>query len=385
MSNAWKAAGVDGMGPALPLVMPRRAGGFAPPHCPNPGCRFHGDPCGWSWRRHGSFATRVSPQGIPRFRCLACGRTFSTQTFSCTYWLRRPELLVPLHDSLVACAALRQAARHLACAPSSLQRQASRLGRHAILFSELNRPAKPPDETLALDGFVTFEFSQYWPFELEFVVGVTSRFVYSFTQAELRRSGRMTARQRVRRRILEARHGRPDASSRLRAVVSALRLAARDATSLTLLSDEHAMYPVAIRALTCRVEHRTFSSRRCRSVNNPLAAVDLLDLLLRHSSANHKRETIAFAKRRQGAIERAAVFVTWRNFQKRNSEKDPRSITPAQSLGLTTRPLMTREILARRIFPSRVTLPEPLRTYYLRRVTTRQIPTASPHRLTYAA
>jgi len=37
------------------------------------------------------------------------------------------------------------------------------------------------------------------------------------------------------------------------------------------------------------------------------AAVNLADLLLRHTGANHKRETIAFSKRRQGALYRVAI------------------------------------------------------------------------------
>jgi hypothetical protein len=49
------------------------------------------------------------------------------------------------------------------------------------------------------------------------------------------------------------------------------------------------------------VTHRTISSRALRDTRNPLFAINLLDLLIRHSGANHKRETIAFSKRRQSA------------------------------------------------------------------------------------
>jgi hypothetical protein len=40
----------------------------------------------------------------------------------------------------------------------------------------------------------------------------------------------------------------------------------------------------------------------------------LADLLLRHSTANPKRETIAFSKRRQGALYRVAIWVVCRNY-----------------------------------------------------------------------
>ncbi len=80
------------------------------------------------------------------------------------------------------------------------------------------------------------------------------------------------------------------------------------------------------------------------------------DLLIRHSGANHKRETIAFSKRRQSALERVAVFAVWVNFQKSRHEK-ARDATPAQWLGLVDRKLTTEDILAARHFPSRIPLP----------------------------
>jgi hypothetical protein len=44
------------------------------------------------------------------------------------------------------------------------------------------------------------------------------------------------------------------------------------------------------------------------TTQNPLFPVNLADLLLRHSSANHKRETLAFSKRRQGTLYRMAIW-----------------------------------------------------------------------------
>ena len=44
-----------------------------------------------------------------------------------------------------------------------------------------------------------------------------------------------------------------------------------------------------------------------RTPQNPLFPVNLSDLLIRHTGGNHKRETIAFSKRRQGALYRIAV------------------------------------------------------------------------------
>ena len=72
-------------------------------------------------------------------------------------------------------------------------------------------------------------------------------------------------------------------------------------------SDEHPAYAQAFRRLrNRRIQHRTTSSRAPRCARNPLFPVNLADLLLRHCGANHKRETIAFSKRRQSAAYRLA-------------------------------------------------------------------------------
>ena len=65
------------------------------------------------------------------------------------------------------------------------------------------------------------------------------------------------------------------------------------------------IHPRALRRLPhLDVTHCTVNSRAVRTPRNPLFAINLLDLLIRHSGANHKRETIAFSKRRQSAIDR---------------------------------------------------------------------------------
>jgi len=152
-----------------------------------------------------------------------------------------------------------------------------------------------------------------------------------------------------------------------------------------LRSDEHPAYPRAWQRLSDRrIVHETVSSRQARTPANPLFAANLLDLLIRHSSANHKRETIAFSKRRQSAAERLAVLQVWRNYLKSFSERK-RDATPAQRLGLTTRKLTVDDVLAQRLFPSRVRLPERLARYYWRLTPTRGLANPRVHRLRLAA
>lgn len=358
--------------------------GFAPPHCPRSDCPFH--PCrpDWHWIRHGFFTRRAAPRRIQRFRCGHCGHTFSEQSFCTTYWLKRPDVLQPVAHRLLACSGYRQIAREARCSPSTVERHAERLGRHALLLLEEFRPPGPVCEPIVIDGFESFAWSQYFPLHLNLVVGARSHFAYAFTHSPLRRKGRMSARQKRRRARLEARHGRPDPRAIERGMAAALRLAARTPQVLVVRSDEHDDYPRAFRHLPAHtLVHERTSSRDARTPGNPLFPVNRLDLLLRHNSAHHKRETIAFAKRHQAVVWRAAWLLAWLNLTKVFSERHGGG-TPAMRLGITDRPLPVGELLRRRRFPSLVRLPEPWASYYRGQVRTPPIANETEHRLRLA-
>ena len=357
----------------------------APPFCPNPGCPFHGTPAGWRVVRDGFFARQHAPTRVQRFRCRHCRRRFSEQTFRTSYWLKRPSLLPAVLRGLVSCAALRQIARALEASPQTILLHANRLGRHCQLFHERHRPHGALGEALALDGFQSFEYSQFHPTWYHVVAGRGSHFFYGFTDSELRRSGRMTARQRRTRARLEQRHGRPDPRSIERETAALLGVVCAAAQAVELHTDEHADYPRALRRLPhLQVRHLTTPARAARTVHNPLFAINLLDLLIRHSGANHKRETIAFAKRRQMGAWRLWVMLVWRNYLKWVSERTARD-TPAMRLGLVPRRLTVRQLLRRRLFVTRVGLPERWQQYYWGKIPTRLMPRGREHRLRYAA
>jgi hypothetical protein len=132
------------------------------------------------------------------------------------------------------------------------------------------------------------------------------------------------------------------------------------------------------------VRHLTVSSRAARTAHNPLFAINLLDLLIRHCGANHKRETIAFAKRRQMAIWRLWVMLVWRNYMKWVSERT-RADTPAMRLGISKRRLGVHDLLRRRLFVTRVGLPPRWQDYYWGKTVTRLMPQGREHRLRYAS
>lgn len=354
--------------------------GWVPPHCPNPNCAYFKTltPC-WPFKRKGFFHRDRSPQRIQRFTCLSCRRHFSTQTFSTTYWQKRPELANRITMMVVGCMGNRQMARALRCSPSTIAHQVARLGRHCLLVQadELSRIAELRE--IAIDGFESFEWSQYFPFHHNVAVDVESGYFLFHTDSPLRRKGRMTAHQKRRRTELEVALGRPDP----RAVETGIWELLSPLRGLkTIRSDDHRAYPRAIRR--CGSAHHVItSSMERRDKRNPLWEVNLLDLVIRHSTAAHKRETIAWAKRRQASIEKLTILQVWRNYIKRRREKGTCE-TSAMRLGLAVRPWRLEDLLARRRFLGLTSVPRRWQTYYDRRVETSALRVNRLHTLRYA-
>jgi hypothetical protein len=106
-------------------------------------------------------------------------------------------------------------------------------------------------------------------------------------------------------------------------------------------------------------------------------------MLLRHSSSNHKRETIAFSKRRQGALYRVAIWTVWRNYIKCRSE-NRRSAPPAVALGLIRKAMTVGEVLTERYFPDQIGISGWVSRCYFGRIATRSIESCQSHEAVYA-
>lgn len=315
-------------------------------------------------------------------------RTFSRQSFASSYYLKQPRLLAPVAAGLVAGSAHRQLARSLHCAPSTITRLAARLGRLALLLQAqaLEQLSKTLDETVVWDHFETFVFSQDDRLAIGTAVGQDSWFVYTIDPAPHGRTSPRAARRRPRRLPLPE----PVPNSfgvSTRRLLDLLRNLA--ACPIRLVSDDHPAYRQAA-GDDPGVVHRAFANPTPRAGNlvserdRQLFAVDLLHKLIRHSQAHHRRETIAFGRRSNALLERAALLMVWRNFVKQRSEREAASGTPAMRRRLVPRPWSWGDVLARRRFPERIRLPAGWRKIYTRGWITPAAGRNRPHDLHHA-
>jgi hypothetical protein len=278
----------------------------------------------------------------------------------------------------------RQIARDLAVSPKTIDDRLSRLGRHCMLFHWKQMESAAPIRALVVDGLESFELSQYYPFHHHVAVEKDTDYFVYFTDSERRRKGRMTPTQKKRRCQLERQFGRPDPQAVRKDMTELLSVTLSRQSRATVFSDDHRSYPPALRKLRCEVAHQVTSSRAYRDRTNKLWEVNLLDLLIRHCGANHRRETIAWSKRRVASAERLAIFLVWRNYIQRRREKIRGSPTPAMARGMTDRVYTVDDVLGERIFTGHVALPPRWTSYYRRSVMTRALGPQRIHALKYA-
>ena len=355
----------------------RRRGGFQPPFCPNHQCDFHAPSARWRFTRYGFYSPAHSSHSYQVFRCKSCGRRFTALTFSATYWLHRKPLLRQIALLVSEGPGLRQISRVLGTTHSLVGRYISRLGRHCLLFLRSRIKDHKIDEPIVIDGFETFEYSQYYPFHINLAVGAESWFIYNFTDSPLRRKGTMTATQKAKREELESKIGRPIPNAVENGIYGLLHplIPQLPAGALRIHCDDHKAYPRALKRLKrdvaslSRIELTVTSSKARRTSRNPLFPVNLTDLRLRNGSVNHVRETIRFSKRRQCAMERMAILAVSHNFVQKRSQNGA-DLSSAGSRELETKRLTWKEILKRRLFPDQIALAREWIDYYYRRINT---------------
>lgn len=371
---------------------------FAPPHCPRESCPQHRLPHGTPMKHYkdGSYGRKCDGRRVARYRCRVCDKGMSQQTFSVTYYFKRPELLPHIAAGLNAGSANRQLARSLGCDPSTVTRQTSRIARHCILLSaEALGEIESIRETVVYDHFESFVFSQDLPVGLGTAVGHRSWYIYDLEPAPHGRGGRMSPVQKKRQKQLYSRFGKPPTGQYLRSTRVCLdQLLRKTEGLLDLVTDGHKAYIRAVdrHPLKSRILHRIFPnpprgpkgsprSREAVERDEAMFPCDLLHGIIRHTCIHHKREAIAFGRRLNAMAERGFLLMVWRNLVKWRSERKRDRTTPAMVLGLTDRPWEWRQVLSRRLFPGRINVPKSWMKVYRKDWITKAVGNNHRHRL----
>ena len=301
---------------------------FEPPFCPYKACSHHVRPPAGPWWSHDGFHDTKCFGKVQRFRCDACGRSFSTQTFSLDYYAKRRIDYRRLERLGASSVSVRALGRDLGCSPDSVLNRFDRLARQAIACHARLRPRARRHEDVSIDGFVSFDRSQYFPNNITISVARDSRYVLSFTHATLRRSGSMREEQKKRRDLLY--EGVAFERKALeRSFTELLDGLARErspgpGSPLVIATDEKLEYRRAFLRHRLfrgqdgghRAVHLRMSSKLPRTFWNPIFPSNYLDREIRKDQAAHRRESTCFARSAANGLSRMASYVAWRNYAK---------------------------------------------------------------------
>lgn len=310
-----------------------------PPFCPNPGCHHHSDPPAQRWWVGAGFHSTLCSGKVRRFRCLSCGRSFSERTFSIDYYAKKTVDYRKLEGLAGASMCVRALGRAMGLSCDSVQNRFDRLSRQSLACHTRLRSKAGNYDSVSIDGFVSFDRSQYFPNEVTIALTSRARYVLSFTHASLKRSGMMRVSQKQRRDTLYSGLSFERGAIE-RSFSELLNGLARDRAPsrfrpLVVITDEKPDYARALSRhalFLCqdedhRVAHLTVNSRLPRTTKNPLFPSNYLDREIRKDQAAHRRETTCFARNASNSMARLVCYLGWHNYAKRFLVGAPRRET----------------------------------------------------------
>lgn len=320
---------------------------FIPPRCPRLQCEAHARPFDGFFVRDGSYLPRGRAHAVPRFRCRSCHRGFSRQSFRVDYRQKKPYLNAACLRLFISCVGQRQAARVLQVARRTIERRFRWLASHAEAFHGNRLRGAELAGPFQLDELESFEANRYQPVTVPVLIDRRTFFVVATAVGPLRRKGRMTSLQRLRRRRHEETHGRrPTHSARaVHEVLARLKPIVDPGRPCVLESDRKPLYErLGRRMFGARFVWSAHSASARRDRSNPLFPINHTNARLRHFLSRLRRRSWCISKKREDLQRHLSIAALWSNYSRGITNRT--KVTPAEALGLVPRALRPEELLS---------------------------------------
>jgi len=322
---------------------------FRPPRCPYRTCSQHRRPSPDFYVRFGSYHAKCRRRPVQRYRCNACRRTFSRQTFRADYNDKRPELNAALFLSVATGLGLRQTARNIGLSYNATQEKFRKIARHLRRLNLNLHGQLRPGAILQFDELETFEGRRNTrPLSVPVLIERETRFIVWAEAAPIRPRGKMTKARKRAIRDDERRFGpRKDLSSRsVRRTLERGAKVARDLPFVVFQSDEKSTYPGLARQAfgASQVLHMATNSKLVRLSWNPLFPINHTEAMARDSMSRLRRESWLGTKKRRFLDLALHTWMAYRNLVRKRFNRDGES--PAEMLGFCDRRLTPDELLS---------------------------------------
>lgn len=324
---------------------------FQPPFCPRKDCTFNRSAPARFYTSHGTYAAKCRTAPIPRFRCRACERTFSVQTFRADYCDNKPWVNHHAMDMLASGLGFRRTAKLVGLSRRCLELKARKLSREARQLDRnlRARASRAGRLSLHFDELETYETRRNTrPLTVATVIESASRFLFAALAGPIRPRGKMTAARRAALAEDERRFGIRQTRSNAVCLGALKRAAAMVVPEgwITIHTDFKSTYPGLVRrAFKGRgIVHLRTPSVMPRGKRNPLFPINNEEACLRDRLGRLRRESWLVSKRRRFLNLHLALYMAVRNYVRPRFNRDEDS--PAQICGFVPRRLELAELFA---------------------------------------
>jgi len=225
--------------------------------CTNPACTRFGITDGdRPWIKiHGTYIRQCDRRVIKRYRCTACGRTFSHQTFNPTYRQRRPGINSLVRKLICSKVSLRQIAREFSINQKTVHKRMLWLAEQGRLRQEKRLESLKDINFIQIDEMVTHELSKCKPLSIAVAVVPGTRLILGANASEMPAKGPLAE-------ISRKKYG-PRRDDRRPAFQDLLRtVKARLSEDVWVFSDKKSTYPFWIREVLPGSVHFKVKGRR---------------------------------------------------------------------------------------------------------------------------
>jgi transposase-like protein len=314
---------------------------FLPAFCPYSACAAAAGGRPLRFRRAGGYRRAADGRRVQRFRCLSCGRRFSSQSFRLDYRQQKPHVNVALFGCFVSKVSHRQTARILRVDRKTVHRRLRLFGpamaRWHEVFLRRARNRGGLTGSFSFDELETFEQDRRLrPLTVPVLIHRRSRFLVHFQIGHLPARGGLSPLDCARKAAGERRHGRRRSGSAAAVEDCLIRLkAVHSATApLELVTDRKRSYPPLVRRHFARGgayvrEH----SSAARNTRNPLFPINHALAMMRDHVSRLVRRSWCASKRADQLRHHLWIYTAWRNYVRPMFNRTPR-ISAASALGL---------------------------------------------------
>jgi transposase-like protein len=324
---------------------------FKPKFCPCFEC-----PSSRTWRtfrykQRGFYRRKCDGRLVQRFQCTICHRSFSTQSFRLDFGWRKPGLHLRVFDSLVSKVSLRQMARIFCVQRLTIERRFQRLGHQAksFQFSALSK-ARERDGIhgmFQLDEQETFERDRRLrPVTLAVIIEKHSYFVLHGETAPLPCRGNLSPANRIKRDTMFQKEGKRKSGSKLAVLgcFQALRRFHCPWRGIDLQTDRKRTYPNLFKTAVSDLfaSHQRVSGQAPRNYGSVLFPINHTLAMMRDGISRLVRRSWCVSKCRRRLACHFWIWAVYRNFIRGITVVT--KTTPAQALGVATKPYSREEI-----------------------------------------